>query len=44
MCDLSNYTKIMYYSVFLLFYLYYQDNNNYLLLNLIFNQIKILKK
>jgi hypothetical protein len=43
MCDLSNYTKIMYYSVFLLFYLYYQDNN-YLLLNLIFNQIKILKK
>ena len=44
MYDWSAYTKTRDYNVLLSFYLYLQDNDNYLLLNLIFNQIQTSKK
>jgi Leucine-rich repeat (LRR) protein len=40
-CDLSTCTKSRDYNVLLTLYPYHQDNDSYLLLNLILNQIQI---
>ena len=43
-CDLSTCAKTRDYNVLLSFYPYHRDNDSYLLLNLIPNQIQISKK